>query len=223
MMQEELGDELAAAVREHNAPPEIPRERIWARIEAQRGARRSAAGRIRPWGWLLWPAAATAVLLIGIVIGRSWFPDPHVSPGEHEQQERSEAWRGAGPARAAQPREGLYLHAVIPYLNRIETLLTLYGAGDDGQAVGGVDDRPINRWATELLTETRLLIDSPACRDPQLRLLLDDLELVLARIVQHIGEPEPGRETWIRDGVDQRAILQRIRSRIPAGGQACVI
>ena len=55
---------------------------------------------------------------------------------------------------------------------------------------GRTDQRFVAR-AAELLTTTRLLLDSPAGADPKVRALLEDLELVLAQVA-HL-ESERGR------------------------------
>ena len=48
---------------------------------------------------------------------------------------------------------------------------------------GRADEQFVNR-AGDLLSRTRLLIDSPAANDPRMRDLLEDLELVLAQVVR---------------------------------------
>ncbi len=55
----------------------------------------------------------------------------------------------------------------------------------------GRTDQQFAARAADLLTRTRLLIDSPAANDPAMRNLLEDLELVLAQVVrlQNNGKP----------------------------------
>jgi hypothetical protein len=74
------------------------------------------------------------------------------------------------------------------------------------------------RWARDVLSSTRLLLDSPASRDPQLRALLADLELVLAQIVQLSGTPlQAGERELIERAMRDRDLLPRLRSAVPAG------
>jgi hypothetical protein len=68
--------EISEMARQHNQPPEVPRDRMWAKIDAARterrgvlqpdfSARRSPAFRI-----MRLTAAVAAVLILGIFIGR---------------------------------------------------------------------------------------------------------------------------------------------------------
>jgi hypothetical protein len=69
-----------------------------------------------------------------------------------------------------------------------------------------------------VLSSTRLLIDSPAGRDPQMRTLFTDLELVLAQIVQLSGTPLQASERELIDrAMRDRDLLPRLRSAVPAG------
>ncbi|MDB4882558.1 MAG: hypothetical protein JWL95_1324 [Gemmatimonadetes bacterium] len=141
--------------------------------------------------------------------------------------------RGAGSARALVPaprdvatarREpttpdprDLYHAAAVQTLVQAEALLTAYRrTGDvaaDPQAM-----QQAARWARDVLSSTRLLMDSPAARDPRMRVLFTDLELVLAQIVQLSGAPlqAPEREL-IERALRDRDLLPRLRSAVPAG------
>jgi hypothetical protein len=113
----------------------------------------------------------------------------------------------------------LYQAAAVQTLAQAEALLTSYRRGDD--MVGGRDQeamRQAARWARDVLSSTRLLLDSPASRDPQLRALLSDLELVLAQIVQVSGAPlQAGERELIEHAMRDRDLLPRLRSAVPAG------
>ena len=111
----------------------------------------------------------------------------------------------------------LYRTAAIQTLVQAEALLTAYRAAESGvrdpQAM-----QQAARWARDVLSSTRLLIDSPAGRDPQMRSLFTDLELVLAQIVQLSGTPLlAGERELIERAMRERDLLPRLRSAVPAG------
>jgi hypothetical protein len=225
-MTEERFEELVRdAAETYHAPDETPRERIWARVRDARAARPA-----RPrgaWAWLRspltlrwWPAAAAALLVAGILIGRLWPAAETGVPGEDQQLLAGQQESASPPAATAAPssetrrrRSDAFAQAANPYLGRVEVLLTV--AGRDASAPGEAPD--MAAWARGLLTETRLLLDSPAADDEDLGLLLNDLELVLAQIIRRAGGESPVRNSWLRNTLEQRAILTRLRSRLPAG------
>ena len=71
--------------------------------------------------------------------------------------------------------------------------------------------------ARELLATNRLLLDSPAARDRRTRLLLEDLELVLAEIAQLTPQATAGDRELIREGMERGGVLSRLRTVVPAG------
>lgn len=81
-------------------------------------------------------------------------------------------------------------------------------------------DAQLGSWARQLLTNTRLLLDSPVGDDPQRRPLLQDLELVLVQIVQQLspGSTPQDREL-IEKTLQQDHVMTRLRTAIPAGAQ----
>ena len=132
--------------------------------------------------------------------------------------------RADRPAPAAEsptgdPR-GLYQAAARQTLVQAEALLTSYRRADaeprDAEAM-----QQAARWSREVLSSTRLLLDSPAGRDPRLRQLLTDLELVLAQIVQLSGAPlQADEREMIERALRERDLLPRLRSAVPAGVSA---
>jgi hypothetical protein len=198
---------LKGAAADYNQPPETPREQIWARVQEGRRANRDGdRPTIRPAGrppvrWLAWPAAIAALLLLGIAIGRL-----SVKSGN----------QGVGPEPAAvRPPSDLALTlAATQHLSRTEAFLTGF------RREGSTEEAAARFSATagDLLMNTRLLLDSPQLTDPQLRLLLEDLELILAQINQLAAEGKSGKPDLITDGLNQRGLLPRLRSAIPAGG-----
>jgi len=111
----------------------------------------------------------------------------------------------------------LYRAAAVQTLVQAEAVLTAYRGAEsatrDPQAM-----QQAARWARDVLSSTRLLIDSPAGRDPQMRTLFTDLELVLAQIVQLSGTPLQDSERELIDrAMRDRDLLPRLRSAVPAG------
>lgn len=197
MNEDRFEERLRRAAAEVRRPPETPRDEIWARIQAARQERRRRARDLRR--WTRWGIGLAAMLVVGIGIGRLW-----------------EGRRDAGPtppvaSATAKPADrgitAAHRLATVQTLSRAEALLTsLRSTEPDPQVMG---------WAGDVLTMTRLLLDSRAGSDPQMRSLLEDLEVVLVQIVQLSGDGE--ELDWIRRGMEQRDVLPRIRSAIPGG------
>ncbi len=115
-------------------------------------------------------------------------------------------------ARRAAPRSNeSYDMAAVEHLSRAEALLTSFRTPRSG-----TDGTPLNGWARDLLADTRLLLDSPAASDARRRQLLEDLELVLAQIVQLPAESSADRGL-VQRAIERGAVLSRLRSSIPAG------
>ncbi len=72
-------------------------------------------------------------------------------------------------------------------------------------------------WAKGLLSNTRLLLDSPAGDDPRRAKLLQDLELVLAQIVQLSPNAAATDRELIQGSIQNGHVMTRLRSAIPAG------
>lgn len=201
MNDEQFDKELRETSQWYNRPPEVPRERMWARIQATRAERRPFWKRFTL-RW--WPAMAgvAAALLVGFSIGHWWPAQEQVAPS-HE----------AGVALvqpAPEIRTDIYRYAAVPYLERADALLTLVQSQEPGQPAPA----PEKRWAEELLAETRLFIDSPACRDEELCVLLRDLEFVLVRIVRQTEAVPVGEKDWIRENIAGRSLVTRLRHQV---------
>jgi hypothetical protein len=267
---------LEAATRYHQAG-EVPREAIWARIEAARRAPRLVLAddemngrppRVVPLApphridrrWTRWAASAAALaatLLVGVAIGRTSgghdvdstgvapvgvasVPAATVDSVEDGARRPSidatggrgvaplvaDAGRGGrGSARPAPdaPRLGSapdrlmpYQVAAVQHMSRAEALLTTFRAG----ARAGAVDEEVQPWARDLLSSTRLLLDSPAGQDPALRALLGDLELVLAQIVQLPAQRRAEEVQLIDRQLDADGVITRLRTAVPAGTPA---
>ena len=127
------------------------------------------------------------------------------------------ATRAPRSARPLDPAQTLYHAAAVQTLVQAEALLTTYRRADEaGRDTASI--RLATRWARDVLSSTRLLLDSPAAKDVQLRSLLTDLELVLAQIVQLSGAPlQSGERELIERAMRDRDLLLRLRSAVPAG------
>jgi hypothetical protein len=68
--------------------------------------------------------------------------------------------------------------------------------------------------AGDLLTRTRLLMDSPAANDPAMRSLLDDLELVLMQVARLQGNGSRIDLDIINRALQQRDVIPRLRSAV---------
>lgn len=183
----------------YHAPRTPPREEMWKRIEAAR--RHKQVVEIRP--WLRWALAAAAVLVLGIGIGRLTVKTPQVAVVPHT------AVSDTIDALANQA----YQVAATQYLSRTETFLTAFRADANRSA----NTARLARQARELLTTTQLMLDSPAARDPRLRSLLEDLELVLMQISLLNPLEDDHDRDLITQGMNQSNVLPKLRSAIPAG------
>jgi hypothetical protein len=201
----ELDERLKRAAAEYHQPPETPREAMWEAIQRGRqGQRPRERGRVLPFPrrWLPWAAAAAAVLAVGVGIGR--LTVPRSSTGAPAVTSAPEAPR---------KRETAYGLATVEHLGQAEAFLTLFRASVRGSG----DERLASATARQLLANNRLLLDSPASQDRKTRLLLEDLELVLAEIAQLSPEPRSGDLELIREGMERGGVLSRLRTVVPAG------
>ena len=212
MNDDEWDERLSKAARDYHQPPETPREEIWARVQAGRrksgkagsgilSFRPSAMPRYRVLGWA---AGIAALLALAFGIGRLSVKSQPVPP--------SPVVVAQTPSR----QNAAMAVAAIQHLSRAEALLTGFRA--EGKAAGS--DANFSASARDLLSNTRLLLDSPELTDPQMRGLLEDLELVLVQITQLSAEDGHGEVDLITEGLKQRGLLPRLRSAIPAGSAA---
>ena len=207
MDDEPLPPELRAAAEAYHRPPEPRREEMWERIQAGRAAPEPQVRVLptrpsrRPPVWI--GIAAAVILAFGL--GRlSNRPDTHWV---------ADAPGGTGPGRAGAVAFRL---AAVEHLGQAESFLTLFRAS----VRSGSQDQLASPTARQLLATNRLLLASPASNDPKVRLLLQDLELVLAGIAQL--SPARGSEELdlINDDLERSAVLLRLRAAVPAGGAA---
>lgn len=224
MTDDQFDDQLREAVEDYHRPPEVPREEMWARIEAARREQPAPSTTVRVYRLprrVTWGVGLAATLAMGIAIGQH-MRGPHAD--ENAQPVAVAARPGATgpstmasePARAGTEPSGpsvAYRMATIEHLSHTEALLTTLRA----DARSGRSDPSVDGWARDLLGTTRMLLDSPAADDPQLGKLLNDLELVLAQIAALPSTHDRKAIDLIDDAVRQHAVLTRLRMAVPAG------
>lgn len=222
-LNDELNDEMREALRRYHEPGETPREEMWqaivGRVRAESGASTATPendlARPRSDGhvpWLHWAAAASAVLLVGVALGRSTAPDALTTDGLGAP--------AAAPALAGVVVGSGGLDVVVRgHLGRTESLLT--AVRSDGRQ-GRLDPTAAD-WARGLLTQTRLLLDARAGGDPALVALLEELELVLAGIVLvaesgSLDEPRARAELdLVLETLELGALLPRLQAACSRG------
>ena len=84
----------------------------------------------------------------------------------------------------------------------------------------GGNEQLASATARHLLATNRLLLDSPAADEARTRLLLQDLELVLAEIAQLAPLPKSRDLDLINEGLEQGGVLSRLRTAVPSGASA---
>jgi hypothetical protein len=235
-------DAFARAYRDATAryrvPPAAPLEAMWARIEAEHfgpatgdtadgddadvtvrdiGSRPRVVpglGGRRHVGWWGGPAMGLAAgLLLGVGIGAGLWrhaPQGAATPlAAVESPTAATTPLAERAAAAAQRQDPLFQTVATDYFDEAVALLATLPARLD-------NDRPDARLAAQardLLSTTRLLLDSPAAgADPQLQMLLDDLELVLAQVVRIPAERDSAQAALINEALEQRDVLPRLRS-----------
>jgi hypothetical protein len=202
MDEDELDPTLREAAKAYHTPPEPPREAMWRAIQAERRVERSRRPAVRR--WTAWAMAAAAVLALGIGIGR--LSAPRTVPANPQP---------APVAASGAPRvnETAYRLATLEHLGQSEAFLTLFRTS----VRSGGQERLASATARQLLATNRLLLDSPAGQDRKTRVLLEDLELVLAEIAQLSPEASAGDRELIRQGMERGGVLSRLRTVVPAG------
>jgi hypothetical protein len=119
----------------------------------------------------------------------------------------------ASPRSAGEAMSSTYRLAALEHLVKSEVLLTTFQV----DARAGRVDSGLELWARELLSTTRLLLDSPAAAEPRLEGLLHDLELVLAQIAQYPESRTAGELELIDQALLDNDVITRLRLAVPSG------
>jgi len=228
--EDRLDEWVRDAARDYNPPPPAPRAEMWEAIQAGRRAARAVPRPLHPVRTpLRYGLGIAALLALGIAIGRITVPSrtetPAASPPTSTAQTPAQpvpdqpvqtvtpnpGSRSPAPS-GGDPRERSEVAAVFAtgdHLTQVETFLTEFGTRTPATDFAG--------QAQDLLTNTRLLLDSKRVADVRTRKLLEDLELVLAQIATL--DPRQRRQDldMIADGLAQSHLRTRLRNAIPAG------
>jgi len=193
---------LKEASAGYNALPpnaQVPREEMWRAIAAARAAGRTpGVTRLIRTPWTL--AAAAAVLLaVGIGIGRM-------------TSDKVDSGVSTLPDSAVPATYGV---AATRHLTSAEAFVTAVRMSSYAPR-----DTAIQRWARDLLTDTRLLLDSPAGEDQRRRALFEDLELLLVQVLQLEDSRTTDTNELLLDKTQQDQLLTRLRANVPAGPPA---
>lgn len=214
MINERYESLMRDAARTYNPPPnDAPFDEMWTsiqqlrvretamldRADEPRIARVGRAIPVRSPGsvrrWRPW-AQAAAALILGIVLGRaSSLGAPGVAPLET-------------PAVGVRGEATTYSRSVSEeYLGEAAALLIALPAALESRQVD-----PSFAWrASDLLLQTRLLLDSPELSDPALRELFEDLEVVLVQVVR-LGDWDPMKADLLEQSLERQDVIPRLRS-----------
>jgi hypothetical protein len=204
MLDDRFDDLLRESARDYNDPPETPREEMWAAIRAER-AEKAEVRPLRHLRPLRLGVGVAALVALGIGLGRLTVQRPKPVPAPVNVV--VETPRTGGTA---------YQIATTEHLSQSEAFLTLFRASLNG----GGNERLASATARQLLATNRLLLDSPAATDAKTRLLLQDLELVLAEIAQLSPQPRARDLDLITEGLEQGGVLSRLRTAVPSGASS---
>jgi hypothetical protein len=211
-MTDERFDELMRdAAETYHRPPEAPLDEMWLEIAARMrgGAEERRRSRVaerwrafKPW------LALAATLVIGVALGRASMKSTHpptIAPRANGQV--------ASAAPAITPRidsalSSPYEAETSKYLGQTTALLI---ALPSEVKAGRADDQFLAR-AGDLLTTTRLLLDSPAASDQSMRALFEDLELVLAQVVRLQNNHSRTELDLVNQALEQHDVIPRLRT-----------
>jgi hypothetical protein len=210
-------DEWDDAVGRVNQPPEVPREQMWQAIDDARRDKRqvvdlAAHRRDRDWRSRItgpWRsiAAVAAILIIGIAIGRQTMAPDSTGVLTDSGNLQVAEQRDPVPVNNEAAAEQVDRLAAANLFGRADFLLTDFKVRSCAQQnLGEAPD-----WASGMLSQTRLLLDTPVAKDPEMNRLLEELELVLAQIVG-LSRNNCARDmAWIKQGLQERSTLDRLR------------
>ena len=211
MSDDRFDEWVRDAAEGYNRPGPVPREAMWQAIEAARRAAKPIRHETttqplhgpRVSGAPLWRLAAAAMLLVAVGIGIGY-----QMKGDAPASVAMTATPDAAPTA---PLTGYEVKAA-EHFTAAEMLLTSFQMSRDAETAAAVRD-----WARNLLSSTRLLLDSPAATDQTRRHLLEDLERILVQIMQLAPDAPASDREYLERTITRGEVLTRIRTSIPAG------
>lgn len=209
--------EITEMAQKHLETPEVPRDRMWERIDAARQGRRGVLQpdfepKTRPvWRYSRLAAGIAAVLVVGVLIGRTMRDGGPVPTGVPVAGTEVQ---GPGLHDPLAVEREVYRLATSDLFGRADFLLTDFKV----RSCGATDLAAVPEWAGGMLVQTRLLMGTTVADDPATLQLLEDLELVLAQIVGLSRDNCVRDMAWIRSGLENRSTIDRLRRMSGPGG-----
>ena len=192
---------LREAARSYNEPPVPDVEGMWAVIEQEHFNTSTPRTRWYANSWI----RVAAALLLGVGLGRVTLATK-IAPMAVAQQ-------------AASVEKTPHANEVLPALNAPEankylgeTVALLASLQSDRHSTR--NDKQLVSDAADLLNTTRFLLDAPTTSDPKVRGLLEDLELVLAQVVQLPKTRSASDVELIHQAMEQRDVMPRLRTAV---------
>ncbi|HEV8215046.1 MAG TPA: hypothetical protein VGP95_04400 [Gemmatimonadaceae bacterium] len=202
-MEDRFNELMRDAAQTYRKPPEPDFEAMWNVVASEsfgvaNPARASRSFRF-PRG-----IGIAATLLLGIGIGRATV----TFRGAATTGTPTAATASIAARTDSLPEPAPYSTETSQYLGQTAALLI---ALPSEVKAGRANEQFLSR-AGELLTRTRLLLDSPAANDPTMRNLLEDLELVLAQVVHLENNQSRTELDLINRALEQRDVIPRLRT-----------
>jgi hypothetical protein len=195
---------LTDAARTYRVPSKPPLDEIWSHVEAE--AFPSIPMRHSRFDWRTLGVAIAASLVLGVTLGRFSVRSQPTAPVAV-----ATTTPAATPAiPAANTAADPYQRTTEEFLGSTALLLAALprmGSGDRTPTL-------LPEQATQLLTTTRLLLDSPVATRPRMKALLQDLELVLAQVARLQPRRDTVELTMITQTLEDRDVVPRIRSAV---------
>jgi hypothetical protein len=200
------------AEKTYRVPPEPDLEGMWSSIASRTSGltpRQVVAlpGKPAARAWLRSSRVRiAAALIVGVALGRASMSLGNRSAATEPASEVAAASTAAtrGDTSMARP----YEVETSQYLGQTAALLVSLPL----EVKAGRADQQFSARASDLLSRTRLLLDSPAADDPSMRSLFEDLELVLAQVVRLQNDGTRRDLDIINRALEQRDVIPRLRT-----------
>ena len=203
-MNEDRFDELMRdAQRTFRPPPQPDFDAMWKGIEREQfGAPSNSRG---SWSSTNRWISIAATLIIGISIGRA---STMVGGKATSEVAAPQPVAVAPVAQIDSSMSRPYELETSQYLGQTAALLVALPS----EMKAGRASTQLTSRAADLLTRTRLLMDSPAGDDPAMLGLLEDLELVLMQVVRLQSGGSGTDLDLINRALEQRDVIPRLRT-----------